>query len=89
MIELARVDLKMAREEKDVVSRGAAIMGTTLSAFVRAAAKEKAVELIERESRVTMSSADFDAFAKAINQPFTPSAAVKKSMLAASTVKRA
>ena len=89
MTELARLDLKMGRDEKDVVSRGAAIMGTSLSAFVRSAAKEKAIELIERESRVAMSSADFAAFADAINQPFTPNAAAKKSMLAASNVKRA
>lgn len=31
----ARFDLKMDAEEKDIVSRAAALMGTTMAAFVR------------------------------------------------------
>jgi uncharacterized protein (DUF1778 family) len=38
----ARFDLKMDADEKDVVSRAAALMGTTMAGFVRAAAKEMA-----------------------------------------------
>ena len=51
MPAVARFDLKMDVEEKEVVSRAAAIVGTTMAAFVRAAAKEKARELLDRESR--------------------------------------
>ena len=46
MSAVARFDLKMNVEEKDVVSRAAALVGTTMAAFVRAAAKEKARELL-------------------------------------------
>jgi len=89
MSALARFDLKMDAQEKEFVSRAAAIMGTTMAAFVRAAVKEKARELLERESRVTMTAYDFEAFAKALNRPFTPNAALRKAMKAAQGIKRA
>jgi uncharacterized protein (DUF1778 family) len=88
-MDTARLDLKMEHDEKAILTRGAAIMGTSVSAFVRAAAKEKAADLIARESRITMSNADFIAFAAAINRPFKPSAAIAKSLKVASAVKRA
>ena len=44
---VARFDLKMDADEKDAVSRAAALMGTTMAAFVRVAAKEKAESLVK------------------------------------------
>ena len=38
----ARFDLKLDPGEKKIVARAAALMGTTMAGFVRAAAKEKA-----------------------------------------------
>ena len=89
MPALARFDLKMDAEEKDIVSRGAALMGTTMAAFVRAAAKEKARELIERESRITMTPKDFRAVADALNGAFKPNVVLRKAISAARKVKRA
>ena len=40
----ARFDLKIDAQEKDVIAKAAALMGTTMAAFVRVAAKEKAHE---------------------------------------------
>ena len=37
----ARFDLKMDAEEKAIVAKAAALMGTTMAGFVRVAAKEK------------------------------------------------
>jgi uncharacterized protein (DUF1778 family) len=85
----ARLDLKLDQSEKDAVSRAAAIVGTTVAAFVRGAVKEKASLVIEREHRVTMSDIDFAAFAQAINRPFKPNTAMGKAIAAASKVKRA
>jgi uncharacterized protein (DUF1778 family) len=84
----ARFDLKMDIAEKDVVSRAAALMGTTMAAFVRVAAKEKARELLDRESRITMTQRDFEAFATALNGAFAPNAALKGAINAARKVKR-
>ena len=84
-----RFDLKMDAEEKEIVSRAAALMGTTIAAFVRMAAKEKARELLDRESRITMTAQDLDAFTTALNGAFMPNAALQNAMNAARGVKRA
>ena len=51
MTARARFDLTMDAEEKDVVSRAAALISATMAGFVRAAAKEKALALLDRASR--------------------------------------
>lgn len=84
-----RFDLKMDAEEKDIVSRAAALMGTTMAAFVRMAAKEKARELLDRESRITMTAQDFHAFTTALDAAFMPNAALQNAMKSARGVKRA
>lgn len=90
MTATARFDLKLDAADKDVLARAAALMGTTMAGFVRAAAKEKALALLDREARVTLSSADFAAFSAAINGAFAPNAALRKAMKdAARTVRRA
>ncbi|MEB0140692.1 MULTISPECIES: DUF1778 domain-containing protein [unclassified Undibacterium] len=89
MSAVARFDLKMDVEEKELVSRAAALVGTTMAAFVRASAKEKARELLDRESRVTMSARDFQAFTMALNGTFTPNAALQHALSLAQKVKRA
>ena len=88
MPAIARFDLKMDVEEKDVVSRAAALVGTTMAAFVRTAAKEKARELLDKESRVTMSAHDFQAFTMALNGTFTPNIALQRALIVAQKVKR-
>ena len=47
MMAIARLDLTLSADEKDVVSRAVALMGTTMASFVRAAAKEKAQVLLD------------------------------------------
>jgi len=89
MSAVARFDLIMDVEEKDVVSRAAALVGTTMAAFVRTAAKEKARELLDRESRITMSAQDFQAFTTALDEAFTPNAALQNAMSVARKVRRA
>ena len=80
MSAVARFDLKMDAEEKDVIARAAALMGTTMAGFVRAAAKEKAQQLLERESRISLSQRDFAAFASALESAFSPNAALQKAL---------
>jgi uncharacterized protein (DUF1778 family) len=70
----------MDADEKDVIAKAAALMGTTMAGFVRTAAKEKAQQLLERESRITLSQRDFAAFAAALDTAFTPNAALQKAM---------
>ncbi len=89
MSAAARFDLKMDVEEKDLVARAAALLGTTMAAFVRKAAKEKARELLDQESRITMSEQDFQSFTAALNEAFTPNAAMQNAMNLAREIRRA
>jgi uncharacterized protein (DUF1778 family) len=70
----ARFDLKLDSSEKKIVARAAALMGTTMAGFVRAAAKEKAQALLERETRIVLGERDFVRFAAAVSGPFEPNA---------------
>lgn len=86
----ARFDLKLDAADKEVLARAAALMGTTMAGFVRAAAKEKALALLDREARITLSTTDFAAFATAINGAFSPNPALQQAMAeAAQRVRRA
>ncbi len=89
MTTAARFDLKLDAQDKDLLSRAASLMGTTMAGFVRSAAKEKAQLLLERETRMTLSKRDFLALNTAINGAFTPNAALQGALKAASKVKRA
>ncbi|TAF99384.1 MAG: DUF1778 domain-containing protein [Betaproteobacteria bacterium] len=85
----ARFDLKMDAAEKALLSQAAALMGTTMASFVRTAAKEKAGELLERQSRLTLSQRDFDSITAAVNTAFAANDALKGALKAAESVKRA
>jgi uncharacterized protein (DUF1778 family) len=80
MTAAERFDLKMNADEKAVVAKAAALMGTTMAGFVRAAAKEKAQVLLERETRLTLTDRDFTAFARALDSAFTPNPALKQAL---------
>jgi len=83
MAATARFDLKLDVEEKRAVSRAAALMGTTMAGFVRAAAKEKAQTLLARESAITLSRRDFAAFTGILDRAFKPNPALKGALKAA------
>jgi uncharacterized protein (DUF1778 family) len=89
MTAVARFDLKLDADDKELLSRAASLMGTTMAGFVRSAAKEKAQTLLEQESRVTLTKRDFLAFNAAINGVFSPNPALQGALKVASKVKRA
>lgn len=76
----ARFDLKMNPEEKAIVAQAAALMGTTMAGFVRAAANEKARDLLDREARLTLSQRDFAAFTQALDSAFAPNRVLKAAL---------
>jgi uncharacterized protein (DUF1778 family) len=80
MTTAARFDLKMDADEKAIVAKAAALMGTTMAGFVRVAAKEKAQVLLEREARLTLTDRDFKSFAHALNSAFAPNAVLKDAL---------
>lgn len=89
MTALARFDLKLDADDKDLLARAAGLMGTTMASFVRSAAKEKAQALLEQEARLELSRRDFLAFNEAIQGAFNPNPALQSALAAASKVRRA
>jgi uncharacterized protein (DUF1778 family) len=80
MATAARFDLKMDADEKAIVAKAAALLGTTMAGFVRLAAKEKAQVLLDREARLTLTDRDFTAFARALDSAFAPNPALKAAL---------
>ena len=80
MTTSARFDLKMDADEKAIVAKAAALLGTTMAGFVRLAAKEKAQVLLDREARLTLTDRDFAAFARALDSAFAPNPALKAAL---------
>lgn len=86
----ARFDLKLDKEDKELFSEAAALMGTSMADFVRAAAKEKARSIIEQESRLTLSRRDFHAFSMALDRAFSPNKPMQEALdTARKTARRA
>jgi len=90
MATSARFDLKLDKDDKELFSQAATLMGTSMAGFVRAAAKEKARSVIDQESRLTLSRRDFRAFNKALDQAFAPNKPMQEALdTAGQTVRRA
>ncbi len=77
----------MNQEEKNMVARAVALMGTTMAGFMHMA-KEKAHALLGREERITMTNHDFEALTSALNVPFIPNIALQNALDTAGKVKR-
>ncbi|MDO5623667.1 MAG: DUF1778 domain-containing protein [Pseudomonadota bacterium] len=84
----ARLSVTLDSADMNLLALGAALVGTTVPAFVRAAAQEKAQQLMDRQARLEMSARDTLALAQALAQPCQPNAALQRALQAASAVKR-
>ena len=67
-----RLDIKLSPQDKALFHRAAALEGVSMAAFLRSAAKERALQALERERRITLSEQDFNEFTAAIQQAFAP-----------------
>jgi uncharacterized protein (DUF1778 family) len=89
MVSRARLDLKLDPADKVFVSRAAALQGTTVADFVRQAVKEKAATVLDRESKVMVSTRDFEAMMSALQGGCQPNPALNKAIKATKGIKRA
>jgi uncharacterized protein (DUF1778 family) len=89
MASAVRFNLTIDAEEKATIAKAAALTGTTMSGFVRVAAKEKAQAVLDREARVSLSQREFTQFAQALDSAFAPNVALKAALTQARrTVRR-
>ena len=76
----ARFDLKLDKDDKELFSEAASLVGSSMANFVRAAAKEKARSIIEQETRFTLTRRDFETLSTALDQAFTPNESLKEAL---------
>lgn len=76
----ARINLRTSPEAKALIERAAALMGTTVSAFMLQNAYEAAQRLIAEWEVITLSDRDRDAFLAALENPPEPNEALKRLM---------
>ena len=78
--EAARINLRTSPEAKALIERAAAYMGTTVSAFMLQNAYEAAKRVVAEHEVIMLTQRDFEKFAKALDRPPAPTAALKKLM---------
>jgi len=74
----ARINIRTTLEAKAMIERAAALMGTTVSAFMIQNAYEAAQRLVADWETMTLSDRDRDAFLSALDHPPEPNEALKR-----------
>jgi uncharacterized protein (DUF1778 family) len=67
-----RIVLRTAPEIKEVIVRAAAAAGMSVSAFVLRTAQERALQILADQGMMTLTSRDWTAFAKALDNVDKP-----------------
>lgn len=77
-----RIDLRTSPEIKELIVRAASSAGMSVSAFLLGAAQERARQILAEKEMITLTSRDWNAFAKALDNAEKPrpklSAAMKR-----------
>lgn len=77
-----RIDLRTSPEIKELIVRAASTAGMSVSAFLLGTAQERAKKILAESEMITLTSRDWSAFAKALDNADKPrpilSAAIKR-----------
>ena len=77
-----RIDLRTSPEIKELIVRAASSVGMSVSAFLLGTAQERAKQILAEKEMITLTSRDWNAFAKALDNAEKPrpklSAAMKR-----------
>jgi uncharacterized protein (DUF1778 family) len=77
-----RIDLRTSPEIKELIVRAATTAGMSVSAFLLGTAQERARQILAEQEMMTLTSRDWNAFAKALDKADKPrpklSAAMKR-----------
>ena len=81
-----RIDVRLARRDKDRLAKAAAIRGMPLSAFVRDAALREAGATISEAETITLSAEETRRFLAALDEPFRPNKHLAEALALAAQV---
>ena len=74
-----RLELRLASQAKDLLSRAATVRGQSVSEFVTASALLRARKILASEESIVLSETDSEIFFKALDNPPEPVDALKKA----------
>ena len=66
-----RINLRTTPERKQYIAKAASYCGTTLSAFLLDSAEERAREIMKEQTQIQLSTKDWQAFEKILDQAET------------------
>ena len=75
-----RINLRASPEAKALIERAAALMGTTVSAFMLQNAYDAARRVVAESDTLTLSQKAFDEFVVACEKPAKPTKALRDLM---------
>ena len=75
-----RINLRASPEAKALIERAAALMGTTVSAFMLQNAYDAARRVVAESDTLTLSQKAFDEFVAACEKPAKPTKALRDLM---------
>jgi uncharacterized protein (DUF1778 family) len=75
----ARLEARITAEQKDILSRAAALLGRSLTDFVITSAYETAARTIREHETMVLSERDRKAFVSALLDPPAPGARLRKA----------
>lgn len=67
-----RIDLRTSPEIKELIVRAASTAGMSVSAFLLGAAQERARQILAESEMIALTSRDWNAFAKALDNAEKP-----------------
>ncbi len=74
----AHIHLRAKAGERDLIDRAASLKNMNRTQYILAAALEKAVEDLGAEATLILSDEQYDRFAKMLDNPPAPNAALKR-----------
>lgn len=83
-----RFDLRASAEQKAAIEQAALLKQTSATNFILDIAYAEAQRVIRDHSNITLTTSDWKAFCKALDNPPKPSAALRKLMARKSKLKR-
>jgi len=75
-----RFEIVLNSSDYYVIILAAELAGTSMANFVRSTAKEKALQIINKETQISLNEEDFTKFANALTGGFQPNEALKRAI---------
>lgn len=73
----ARIDMRLERDQKDLLEQAAVCQGQDLTSFILGALLDRARDVVARHRATVLSRRDMKAFLRLLDRPPAPNAALR------------